>query len=207
MTTELDTKTITSLPTDGLAKLICDGLTRGVAEISIACQMLVYAIDHRDDSEELLEKISDQNHIFTRGVLRGLEKVGRRLLHPLLLFPTNKPGLNRLRKLPFPLQERHIRDPIRVAIKRDGGEWDEILQMASDMADDVADQVFDGDAIRTVVEQKQWLLTHRNKATEEPSQVVAPLYKFHRNTVTILKPCELTVVDLVTMIARLEKSR
>lgn len=89
-------------------------------------------------------------------VLSKLEQMGRKTLHPQLLF-NNSGGYAKLQRLPYSLQERYIDEPIPLVVHTESG-TDILLVKAREMTRDQANQAFGTGRIRTEGEQKAYLI-------------------------------------------------
>ena len=86
--------------------------------------------------------------------LNRLEECGRKQIIPELVVST-APAAARLRKCPLSDQQRYIAEPMEVYVEREG-KPDKALRSIFEMPPREAMQVFAGDRIRTLGEQRAW---------------------------------------------------
>ena len=106
-------------------------------------------------------------------ILNKLEQMGRKTLHPQLLF-NNSAGYSKLQKLPYSLQERYIDEPIPLVVHTENG-TDILLVKAREMTKEQANQAFATGRIRTEGEQKAYLIQQEsNDAKNVTPPIITP---------------------------------
>jgi hypothetical protein len=134
-------------------------------------------------------------------VLGRFEQMGRKTLHPQLLF-TASPGFSKLQRLPFSLQERYITEPVPIIVHTDEG-TDVLLVKAKDMTKEQAAQVFAPGRVRTEGEQKAWLMQQRSNNARSVTETVQVPWKIKGNK-AIINGVEFTRKQLCVILAEME---
>jgi len=116
-------------------------------------------------------------------ILNKLEQMGRKTLHPQLLF-NNSAGYSKLQKLPYSLQERYIDEPIPLVVHTDTG-TDVLLVKAREMTKEQANQAFATGRIRTEGEQKAYLIQQESTAARNITPVMQTPWKIKGSKVEI----------------------
>jgi hypothetical protein len=116
-------------------------------------------------------------------ILNKLEQMGRKTLHPQLLF-NNSAGYSKLQKLPYSLQERYIDEPIPLVVHTDTG-TDVLLVKAREMTKEQANQVFATGRIRTEGEQKAYLIQQGSTAAKNVTPAMQTPWKIKGSKVEI----------------------
>lgn len=108
-------------------------------------------------------------------ILNKLEQMGRKTLHPQLLF-NNSAGYSKLQKLPYSLQERYIDEPIPLVVHTENG-TDILLVKAREMTKEQANQAFATGRIRTEGEQKAYLIQQESNAAKNVTPPIITPWK------------------------------
>jgi hypothetical protein len=117
-------------------------------------------------------------------------------------------GAERLKKMPFSLQEKYLKDSFELLILNDDGTTDKILVALNDLTPSQAAQLFERDTIRSLPAQRAWLESERARRAENGKKVVKPPYKivgknvsfFYKNEVV----CTLSARELARILAEIE---
>jgi hypothetical protein len=162
--------------------------------------------------EILVELVEDDPHTYdyiiqkcptlNAGILGRFEQMGRKTLHPQLLL-TASPGFDKLRKLPFSMQERYIKEPVPIIVHTESG-TDVLLVEAKNMTKEQANQVFAPGRIRTEGEQKAWLMQQRSMAAK-PIGTNVSAWRIKGGRVEFQAGASLTAGELATIITQLTK--
>ena len=162
--------------------------------------------------EMLVEMVEDDPHVYdyiiqrcptlNAGILGRFEQMGRKTLHPQLLLSAS-PGFDKLRKLPFSMQERYIKEPVPIIVHTDQG-TDVLLVEAKNMTKEQANQVFAPGRIRTEGEQKAWLMQQRSLAAKPVGGNVSP-WTIRGGRVVFQQGASLSAGELATIITQLTK--
>lgn len=116
-------------------------------------------------------------------VLSKLEQMGRKTLHPQLLF-NNSAGFAKLQRLPYSLQERYIDEPIPLVVHTEAG-TDVLLVKAREMTKEQANQAFGTGRIRTEGEQKAYLIQQESNAARNVTPAMQTPWKIKGSKVEI----------------------
>ena len=123
--------------------------------VTEAAQQYVAAIDRDPDFRGyLIDEMPD----VPASLWRALEQVGRGLLDGRIITGGIAYG-NRLRRLPIHEQRRAIDESLPLLV----GTGDQLPVKLSSLTPDQAEQLFAGDHIRTLEEQRAWLEDRRTK--------------------------------------------
>ncbi len=128
----------------------------------------------------------------------AFDRLGRKELHPKLLI-SDAPGSRKLRRLPFTLQEKYTEQPVKVLVKNSKG-WDTLEISVFNLTPDQANQVFDGDSIRSEAAQRAWL---EGKASKAMIQIDEP-YRVSGRKLVVMQPCQFTAGQLCRLLADME---
>lgn len=162
--------------------------------------------------ELLVEMVEEDPHIYdyiiqqcptlNAGILGRFEQMGRKTLHPQLLLSAS-PGFDKLRKLPFSMQERYLTEPVPIIVHTDNG-TDVLLVEAKNMTKEQANQVFAPGRIRTEGEQKAWLMQQRSMAAKPIGGNVSA-WTIKGGRVVFSAGATLSAGELATIITQLTK--
>lgn len=162
--------------------------------------------------EMLVEMVEDDPHVYdyiiqqcptlNAGILGRFEQMGRKNLHPQLLL-TASPGFDKLRKLPFSMQERYITEPVPIIVHTESG-TDVLLVHAKNMTKEQANQVFAQGRIRTEGEQKAWMMQQRSNAAKPIGGNISP-WSIRNGRVVFNAGASLSAGELATIITQLTK--
>jgi hypothetical protein len=137
-----------------------------------AGELLVKLVDNDQHTYDyILRKFPTLNPT----ILNKLEQMGRKTLHPQLLF-NNSAGYSKLQKLPYSLQERYIDEPIPLVVHTENG-TDVLLVKAREMTKEQANQAFGTGRIRTEGEQKAYLIQQESNAARNVTPAMQTPWK------------------------------
>jgi hypothetical protein len=149
-----------------------------------------------------IDKVIDKCPDMTIGFIRKMQAIGLKRLHPSLAI-NESPGVRRLIRLPYPLQEQYAKMPIPLLIKSNGG--CETLQVdVRNLTREQSRQVFADDHVRDDAEQRAWI-EDRAAQHAAPHQVENSPYRIVKGEVIIMAPCRLARADLLSLLTRLER--
>ena len=152
-----------------------------------------------DSHPEGLDAICKLCPEFSPEFIKRFEDIGRLKIHPQLMF-TGGPGVERLRKLPYSLQEKHLIEPLPLVILKEKGGV-EILQVDVRNLDAAqAGQIFTQTGIRSEAEQRAWIESRRMKAIAPPASAGLP-YRVQGKKIIFMEPCTLTTEELAKILA------
>jgi CRP-like cAMP-binding protein len=121
-----------------------------------------------DANPQVIDEILDRYPDINAGVLRQFEKLGRKQLHPLLLLEST-PGESRLARLPYSEQVRHIDKPVEIIVETDAGP-DTMQVETKHLTRLQSEQVFAKDHVRSLAEQRAWLMDRRERSVTDALQ-------------------------------------
>lgn len=169
-----------------------------------AGELVVDLIDEDRSAIDLIKTKSD-------GMINGhliaiFERIGRKQLLPRLANMTG-PGPERLKKMPYSIQEKYISEPIEVLVLKDGEEGVDRLQVAvTNLTTFQASQVFDRDTVRSLPAQRAWLESERMRlaALKAPEPAKLMPYRIVGRKVTFIENCTLTSKELARILSEIE---
>lgn len=133
--------------------------------------------------------------------IRQMEWIGLRKIHPMLLI-SGKPGPEKLKRLPYELQERYLSEPVTLVIRKSADETTIIQVDINNLTADQAQQVFGPNGVRSEAEQRAWLEDRALRQLAPEPKVGSP-YRIERGKLLVLEPCSFTVRDLTKLLAQL----
>lgn len=185
-------KTITN---NELAKTFSDLVMKG-CEAWIEAGKI--AADQLDKDPGWADEVAKLPPYPTAGVVRTFARVGRMQLHPQLMAP-GPIGLRKLSKLPYTLQEKHLKEPVNVLVEN--GET--LLIDVHNLTENQAAQVFNNEDIRSIPEQRAWL---SNKAVSKgvpPSRSNLP-YRVVGKKLVCMNACTIERSEILKLLVEME---
>lgn len=166
-----------------------DGLLR-------AGEIYVRAIDEDPErAKEFRAALPD----FSERIWSQLELMGRHQVLPQLLLSTSIPYREQLKRLPFTQQKRIVedREPIELLVNED-----DILKVdVNSLTPEQAKQVFRGDHMATLGEQKAWLVDREGKAKLTKGDPIDSMpYVIQGNKLLVKRNTQFTLRDLRNII-------
>ena len=138
-------------------------------------------------------------HGFDHGTLTTLEKIGAGILHPrLAAFGT------RYANLPMSEQKRLTAGTVPALVTRPDGTTDTIQVAILRTTPEMREQIVNRDHIRTLDEQKAWLLAKTAKKTQTPVTADPMPWHVSGKQVEVTRPVRLGRNDLLSMLRALE---
>lgn len=176
---------------DRIASLINQGVQAWIE----AGKIVANAIDKDPD---FAEKLNAKHPEVSVEMVYALDRVGRRELHPKLLL-SEYPGVRRLRRLPYSLQEKYVNNPVPVLVNGPKG-WESLQVDINNLTPQQAAQVFDKNGVRSDAAQRAYIESQKAKQPakeyKDPCRVVG-----HR--LVIAQPCEITAKELSHFLAQM----
>jgi len=166
----------------------------GTAKLKEAGELIAQAIDEHGD--EIIDVICDQNKDMTPEFIKRLEAVGRKRVHPQL-FIGEEPGIRRLRRLPFSIQEKYVTSPVPLLLVEDGATKTLNVDIRN-LTPSQALQVFGSDRVRSEAEQRAFIEDQRARQT--PVQNNSP-FRVVKNELIVMEPCKLTRKELAEILS------
>lgn len=151
-----------------------------------------------DADPSAIEKLAQSSPTISTGILRSLERIGRRELMPELLIKSGA-GYAKLRDLPISLQKKHIAEPIPVLIMTATGP-DTLNISVDDLTPRQVKQVFSANGVREISAQRAWLADNMPRADTSPDGLP---FEVHGKTVVFTRPCKLTKPEIGALLDRL----
>lgn len=183
--------------TEGIEK-IYNLITTGVEAWIKAGEMIAEEIDK---DPEFVDKFCDKHSDISPETVIRFELIGRRKLHPKTLL-NESPGIRRLRRLPFQLQEKYVTCPVSLVVKSNG-KYDILNVDVRNLTPDQAAQVFDSSGVRSEGAQRAWLEDKAASKLVVESQPDSP-YRIVGKKLVVMSACQFTVRDLAQLMARIE---
>jgi hypothetical protein len=164
--------------------------------------LVVELIDNNEGGVELLKK--ESNGMVTDRWIALFERIGRHQLLPQLAYATD-PGMERLGKMPFSLQEKYLDEPVELLILKDDDTTDKLKISMHDLTARQAAQVFDKDCVRSLSAQRAWLENERERRFAEAKPVPDFPYRINGRRVTFTENCTLTAKEIARILSEIER--
>jgi hypothetical protein len=173
---------------------------RELLQKGIECWVQIGAIVAKmiDDDPEAIDRICEACPLLTAESVLNFERLGRKTLHPRLLISYG-PGVNRLRKLPYHLQERYVTQPVELLLANGETLQCDVMNLTTQQAA----QVFSSDGLRSLAAQRAWLEGEATKRVAPPSRIDLP-YRITSGKLIILNACTLSRKELAKILVELE---
>lgn len=167
-----------------------------------AGELVVDLIDEDSSAVEIIKERSG-------GVINGhmiaiFERIGRKQLVPRLAYMSG-PGPERLKKMPFSLQQQYLTEPVTLLVLRDDERIDKLQVAVTDLTALQAAQVFDRDTIRSLPAQRAWLEDERAKLVALAKPIAKMPYRISGKRVTFLEGCTLTARELSRILSEIDR--
>jgi hypothetical protein len=168
-----------------------------MANLQEAGEIAAQAIDQDQDwPDKVVDKCPDMTIAF----IRKIEAVGRKKLHPRLVV-NESPGVRRLARLPYSLQEKYSVNPVPLLINKNGN-WETLQVDVRNLLPDQARQVFSDDGLRDSSGQRAWIEDKATKQVAPPATGIQ--YQIRGRKVRFLEPAEYSASELASILARIE---
>jgi hypothetical protein len=189
-------------------ELVDEGLARWYE----ASLIVVDLIDNEGaGAVELLKR--ESKGLLNDPMIAAFERIGRKQLVPRLAYMPG-PGPERLRRMPFSVQEKYLKEPIELLILKDDGTTDTLSVSVHDLTHKQAAQIFDGGCVRPLSGQRTYLEEERGRLSAAAKPVAAKTeaakpvpevpYRIIGRRVTFVQGCTLTRKELVQILAKME---
>lgn len=150
------------------------------------------------DDPEFIDTVVSECPDITAETVRRFERIGLGQLHPQLCL-SESPGVRRLRKLSYLLQERYATSPVELLVKADG-KYDTLQVDVRNLTHDQAAQVFDANGLRSAAAQRAYIENAVLKRTDPPARGNLP-YRTVKDDLVIMQPCRISKKDLARILA------
>jgi hypothetical protein len=148
-----------------------------------------------------IDEVCDKCPDITPEVVKRFQMIGLKKLHPQLAI-SESAGVRRLRKMPYALQVKHVKEPVELLIKTESGH--EVLKVdVRNLTPDQAAQVFDEEGIRTAAAQRAYIEDKAAKKVAPPAQANLP-YRVVGKKLVIVHPCSLDRKEIANLLAEME---
>lgn len=144
------------------------------------------------------EQVCQAHPEISEDTVFAFQAIGQKKLHPALLV-NNKPGPRMLRMFNYELQEKHITEPVDVLINNNGS-WEPLKVSIYNLTRKQADQVFNGDGIRSLAAQRAWIET---KKTVESVPIVETPWRIENHQLFVVKPCKFTRKEISQILSQM----
>lgn len=151
-----------------------------------------------DKDPEFPDRVHEHHPEVGVDTVLAFDRLGRRELHPKLLI-SDSPGAKKLRRMPYSIQEKHVSEPLPLLIRNEN-KWETLSVNVFNLTSDQANQIFDGDSIRTPSAQRAWLEDRSARSiilTDEP-------YRVTGRKLIVMQPCQLSSKQLARILADME---
>lgn len=172
---------------------IKEAFEQGMRNLQMACELYVQAIDEDYRNKEIIQ--NGLEHVIPRNAWSGMEQAGRGLLDRRLTFDRGGRNARFIKKLPISDQKR-IMDGDMVELLTVKG--DSINVDARKVTAEQAKQLFDGDSIRSLSEQRAYMESvEREWEALERTVEVTEAYRIERGRLIVPKGCILTKQEVL----------
>ena len=174
-----------------------DAINSGMASLARAGEIAAEAIK---ENPKFIDDVCDACPDITPETVRRFEAIGLKQLHPRLAI-SEAPGVQKLRKMPYKLQERYSVEPIPLLINN-SGKWDTIIVDVRNLTSDQAKQVFNCERIRSEAEQRAWIEDRASKKAAPMTRANLP-YRHDTKKLVVMEPCTFDRKELATILAEM----
>lgn len=152
-----------------------------------------------DTYPDFMDKLCAAHKQITPEFLKRLARVGRHEIVPQLLVASSC-GSNKLRQLPYELQEKYVSQPVELLVKTEAG-WDTLLVEVDNLTKDQTDQVFDSKTrdVRSTAAQRAFI---EDKQVPAVKTAVVP-YRIKGGKLEVFSPCSFGSKDLARIMVEL----
>lgn len=172
-----------------------DLVMQGIECWQQAGALVVRAID---SNPNFIDEVCDKCPDITPELVHRFEQIGRKQLCAKLLI-SDAPGVRRLRRLPYSLQEKHSVEPVSLILSN----GESLRVDVRNLTPDQAAQVFAEDRIRSDAEQRSWIEDKRSKSSAPSNKSNAP-YRVVGKKLVVMTACTLERKELARLLAELD---
>jgi len=171
----------------------------GMRELQLACEIYVQAIDEDYNNKEFIQK--ELGHLIPKPAWAGMEQVGRGTIDKRLSFERGGKNAKYIKRLALSDQKR-IMDGEFVELLTVNGDGLQVNPLTA--SKEQAEQLFDGDSIRTLDEQKAYRESvEREWEMIEKTVEVFETYRIERGRLIIPTGCILTKDEVMNIALRM----
>lgn len=153
------------------------------------------------DDPGFIDRVCKQCPDISPETVVRFQRIGEGTLYPRLCL-SESPGVRRLRRLPYTLQEKHCSEPIEVLVKTATGYEPEQIDVRA-LTTEQATQVFDADRIRSISAQRAWLENRASKIVGPATQTTKP-YRVVNNEIVCMQACRISKKEALALIAQMD---
>jgi len=160
---------------------------RGVDAWLRAGEMYVKMLEEDPD---VADRIAAQFPDLSPSVLSRFEEIGRKQLHPRLVLLSGV-GPRKLRQMPYSQQERYLNEPIDMLVM-DGDTQDVLRVDVRNVSAPVSKQIFAGDHVRSIPEQRAYIEAVRQIEAARQSDtdaLASSPWKIRGKRLIVSEPC------------------
>lgn len=176
-------------------KLVMEGIDAWTRAGEIAARAIA-------ENPNFIDEVCDACPDITPEAVKRFQAIGLKKLHPQLAI-SEAPGVRRLRKLPFALQEQFVKAPIELVVLRDKGGVEVLKVDVRNLTPDQAAQVFTEDDIRSAAEQRAYIEDRNAKRIAPPTRANLP-YRHDSKKLIVMEPCTFSRKELAKILAEME---
>lgn len=180
------------------AKKVAELITQGINAWFEAGRIVAEQVD---ENEGFVDFVCEKFPSFTPEMVMRFYAIGKKQIHPELLI-SDAPGIRRLIKLPYGLQEKYLRTPIPVLVKTQR-DWEMLQIDVRNLTADQAKQAIDGDCVRSQAAQRAWIESNNVKRFNPSADIDLP-WKIVGKRLVIKKDVTLTARELARILSDME---
>lgn len=176
------------------SELVFGGMEMWMEAGKLVCEML-------EENPDAIDLITEKCPNISPELVIRFEQIGRKQIHPQLLL-SDAPGVQKLRKLPYQLQERFLVEPIEMLAKTENG-WETLRVDIRNLSPRQAEQVFGKEGIRTAAAQRVFIEDRAAKSVAPMTTANLP-YRIVGRKLVVVEPCTFTAREMAQMLAEIE---
>jgi hypothetical protein len=169
---------------------------------STLSQLCKFYVDDIDKNPDHVDGYLEFFPNLSRQTWRYIELAGRNKAVPEIIFQQNA-VVKKLVKCPISEQEKYLKEPIPVLDPKKPG--DHLLIMYTDMQRDQIEQVFAFDHVRTLAEQKAWLLSQSSKKRDIKLSDGPKRPKVIGGVLNVYEPTKITLQELTAYLQEMTR--
>jgi len=185
-------------PSKNAAKLFVELILQGVECWTKAGKIAAEEIQ-KDSS--FVDSVCDEHPDLTPEFVRRFELIGLQKLHPQFVI-NESPGVRRLRRLPYSLQEHYVSRPAELLVLQKGS-WETLKVDVRNLTPDQAAQVFSESGARSAAEQRAYVEDKFAKRAAPPSRTNLP-YRISGGKLVVLVPAQFSRKELANILSEME---
>lgn len=148
-----------------------------------------------------IDDVCDKCPDITPECVKRFIDIGRKKLHPRLAI-SEAPGVRRLRRLPYAVQEKFSNEPLELLVSSGSG-WETLRVDVRNLTPDQAAQVLDEDGPRSIAAQRAYIEDRAAKRVAPPIRASLP-YRIVGKKLVVMTGCTLERKDLTKILGEME---